>query len=858
MTKRSSQRQGGHHLVVVESPAKARTLERYLGEGYRVEASVGHVRDLPKSDLGVDVEAGFEPKYVTIQGKGPVLKQLRAAAQEADDVLLATDPDREGEAIAYHIAVELGWKKNGERFRRIRFSEITRQAVLEAVESPGSLDMGLVEAQQARRILDRLVGFKLSPLLWKKISPGLSAGRVQSVSVRLLVERERERRAFRSAKYWDLSARLASAGRDFRATLIAVGGDRVAAGRDFDETTGRLREDREVRLLGGEEAKALRERLAEASFGVRSTEERTSIRSPYAPFTTSTLQQEANRKLNLTARDTMRVAQKLYEAGHITYMRTDSVQLSGEAVAAIRRCVKERYGEKFLSGVPRRYRTKAKAAQEAHEAIRPAGLRMRTADDLSLEGREKRLYDLIWKRTLASQMADARQRHLTVSIEAEDAEFRATGKVLEFAGFYRAYVEGSDDPNSALEDQEVHLPPLSEGDELELLDLEAVSHETRPPARYTEATLVKVLESEGIGRPSTYAAIISTIQDRGYVRRAGKQLVPTFTAFAVTQLLEAHFPDLVDVGFTSQMESALDAIAGGEADWRSYLAEFYSGDDGFEARLREHETQIDPREASTLKLVDLEARVRIGKYGPFLELERDGDRLTASIPEDMAPADLSNEEAIALLEKSAEGPLQLGADPESAKPVYMRTGRFGPYVQLGDVEEEAGKRKKGKRTTKPPRASLPPGMEPDDVTLEVALRLLSMPYQVAVHPETGEPVKVGIGRYGPYVVHDGDFRSLKKGDDVLDLSLERALELLSEPKRGGRRRSAPKPLRALGAHPDDGKPVEVYDGRYGPYVRHGRTNVSVPKGTEVKQLTLEAALDLLAKKKVRSQRRSPS
>ena len=858
MTKRSSQRQGGHHLVVVESPAKARTLERYLGEGYRVEASVGHVRDLPKSDLGVDVEAGFEPKYVTIQGKGPVLKQLRAAAQEADDVLLATDPDREGEAIAYHIAEQLGWKKDRKRFRRIRFNEITRQAVLEAVENPGSLDMGLVEAQQARRILDRLVGFKLSPLLWKKISPGLSAGRVQSVAVRLLVERERERRAFHSAEYWDLSARLASDGRDFRATLLAVGGERVAAGRDFDETTGRLREDREVRLLGGEEAEGLRERLAEATFGVRSVEERTSTRSPYAPFTTSTLQQEANRKLNLTARDTMRVAQKLYEAGHITYMRTDSVQLSSEAVAAIRRCVQERYGENFLSRVPRRYRTKAKAAQEAHEAIRPAGIRMRTADELGLEGREKRLYDLIWKRTLASQMADARQRHLTVSIEADDAEFRATGKVLEFAGFYRAYVEGSDDPNSALEDQEVHLPPLSEGDELELLDLEAVSHETRPPARYTEATLVKVLESEGIGRPSTYAAIISTIQDRGYVRRAGKQLVPTFTAFAVTQLLEAHFPDLVDLGFTSQMEDALDAIAGGEADWRSYLAEFYAGDDGFEARLREHETQIDPREASTLELVDLEARVRIGRYGPFLELQRDGDRLTASIPEGTAPADLSNEEAITLLERSAEGPLQLGSDPESGKPVYVRTGRFGPYVQLGDVEEEAGKGKKGKRTKKPPRASLPPGMEPDDVTLEVALRLLSMPYQVAEHPETGEPVKVGIGRYGPYVVHDGDFRSLKKGDDVLDLSLERALELLAEPKRGGRRRSAPKPLRGLGAHPDDGKPVAVYDGRYGPYVRHGRTNVSVPKGTEVEQLTLEAALDLFAKKKVRARRRSSS
>ena len=853
MTEQGSrEKDNDRHLVVVESPAKARTLGRYLGDGYRVEATVGHVRDLPKSGLGVDVEAGFEPEYVTIDGKGPILKKLRAAAKESADVLLATDPDREGEAIAFHIAEQLGYEKDVERFRRVRFNEITRRAVLEAVEHAGTLDMGLVEAQQARRILDRLVGFKLSPLLWKKISGGLSAGRVQSVSVRLLVERERERRAFRSAEYWDLLARLASAGREFKAILISVDEDRIASGRDFDETTGELKKDREVRLLGSDEAGALRDRLAGAPFKVRSVEQKTSKRSPYPPFTTSTLQQEANRKLNLGARQTMGVAQALYEAGHITYMRTDSVQISSEAVDAIRRTVKERYGDQFLSDKPRRYRTKSKTAQEAHEAIRPAGTRMSTGEELGLHGREKQLYELIWKRALASQMAEARQRHLTVLIDADGVVFRATGKVLEFAGFFRAYVEGSDDPLAALEDQEVLLPSLHEGDVLELRELEALSHQTRPPGRYTEAALVKALEAEGIGRPSTYAAIISTIQDRGYARREAKQLIPTFTAFAVTQLLEEHFPDLVDLGFTAGMEDSLDEIAEGEIEWRSYLESFYSGEEGFEARVREHETQIDPRQASTLELSDLGAKVRIGRYGPFLELERDGDRLTASIPDEIAPADLSNEEAIALLEKSAEAPQELGKDPGTGKLVYVRTGRFGPYVQLGVEEGATGKGKKKK--AKPPRTSLPKGMEPEEVTLEVALKLLSMPYEVGKHPETGEPVKVGIGRYGPYVVHQGEYRSLKKDDDVLDVSLERSLELLAEPKRSRRQSAASKPLKELGPHPEDGKPVAVYDGRYGPYVKHDKTNASVPKGEEIDSLSLEVAVDLIAKKKARPKR----
>jgi len=830
------------NLVIVESPAKARTLEGYLGDGYRVEASVGHVRDLPRSGLGVDVEHGFEPEYVTIEGKGDILKKLKKAAKASDEILLATDPDREGEAIAFHIAHVLGFADgDGDRFRRITFNEITRDAVLEALEHPGTLDLRRVEAQQARRILDRLVGYKLSPLLWKKINPGLSAGRVQSVAVRLLVERERERRAFRTSKFWDLRAHLAADARGFTADLVTLGGTAVASGRDFDERTGGLRSGREVVHLDGEAAAALRDRLAPADFAVAEIEERTSTRSPYPPFTTASLQQEANRKLNLGARETMRVAQGLYEDGLITYMRTDSVQLSEQAIADVRRRVETRYGSEYLSDAPRRYRTTSKGAQEAHEAIRPAGHEMPTAEELRLTGTRKLVYELIWKRTVATQMADARQRHLTVFIDADDARFRATGKVIEFAGFFRAYVEGSDDPEAALEDQEILLPAVREGQALACERLESLAHETKPPARYTDATLVKELESDGIGRPSTYASIISTILDRGYAQRQNKQLVPTFIAFAVTTLLEQHFPDLVDTGFTADMEGSLDEIAAGSIDWRQYLHDFYSGEEGLEARLRHREEKIDPREASTVVLSDLGPRVRIGRYGPFLELERDGERLTASIPEGLPPADLAESDALELLERRAGGPDELGVDPETGRSVYLMTGRFGPYVQLGEAE-------KGK--PKPPRASLPETVEYEDVTLRIALKLLSMPAELGKHPDTGEPVKVGIGRYGPYVVHEGDYRSLTADDDPLDVSLDRALELLSEPKRRGRRASA-KPLREIGPHPDDGQTVALFNGRYGPYVKHGKLNATLPKGVEPADVTMSMAVELLQKRKER-------
>ena len=835
------------NLVIVESPAKARTLERYLGDGFAVEASVGHVRDLPKRGLGVDVEQGFEPEYVTIEGKGGVLRKLGRAARKADSILLATDPDREGEAIAFHIVEALcgGNRTFRDRFRRITFNEITKSAVLAAMERPGTIDLPRIEAQQARRILDRLVGYKVSPLLWKKIKPGLSAGRVQSVAVRLLVERERARRLFRSGTWWSLRAHLTAEGRGFTADLTKLEGVAIATGRDFDERTGRIKPRRKVVLVDEARAEALRASLADATFTVDTLREKQAKRSPYPPFTTATLQQEANRKLGLGARDTMRIAQRLYEAGRITYMRTDSVTLSEAAIAAIRARVKAKYGADYLSPAPRRYKTKSRSAQEAHEAIRPAGVEMPTARELGLAGREKALYDLIWRRATATQMADARLKHVTAELVAGDARFRATGRVIEFPGFFRAYVEGSDDPDAALENREVVLPDMREGQELSCRRLESRRGETKPPARYTDATLVKELEADGIGRPSTYASIIATVLDRGYAERQKKQLVPTFIAFAVTALLEDHFQNLVDTGFTSEMEAALDEIARGNVDWRSYLDGFYNGSDGLEARIEERQANIDPREASTVRLSNLTPRVRIGRYGPYLELERDAGRLTAPLPEGVAPADLLDEQAIRLLEKRAEGPDELGTDPDSGETIYLMDGRFGPYVQRGEATGKGAK---------PKRASLPANLAPADVTLAAALKLLALPATLGPHPEGGEPVKVGIGRYGPYVVHRSDYRSLEDGDDPLHMTLERALQLLAVPKTR-RRRAAAEPLRTVGEHPDDGEPITLHKGRYGPYVKHGRLNASLPKGVAAEEVTVSMALELLRKRKERDAER---
>ncbi|HEV8148613.1 MAG TPA: type I DNA topoisomerase, partial [Gemmatimonadales bacterium] len=714
--------------------------------------------------------------------------------------------------------------------------------------STRALDSKLVRAQETRRILDRLYGYTLSPLLWKKIAYGLSAGRVQSVAVRLLVQRERERRAFRAAVYWDLKAQLTHAKQGFEAELIALGGVRLASGKDFDEHTGKLAEGKAVVLLDEAAAATLRTRLLKEPWSVSNSEEKPGIRRPAAPFTTSTLQQEANRKLRLSARDTMRVAQSLYEHGFITYMRTDSVNLSGQAITAARECVERLYGKSYLPPKPRHYSAKNVHAQEAHEAIRPAGSHFRTPEETKLHGRELALYDLIWKRTVACQMTDARITSLVVTLEVADASFRASGKRIDFPGFLRAYVEGSDDPEAALEDQEVLLPHLEVGDRPVCTGIEALSHETQPPPRFTEASLVRELEADGIGRPSTYASIIGTIIERGYVQKQGQALVPTFTAFAVIGLLEHHFPKLVDLKFTARMEQSLDDIAEGHTEWLPYLRSFYLGKDGLLKQVESREKKIDPVEARTLEVAGIgEATIRIGRFGPYVEVERQGETLRASLPKDAAPADLSSEGIEELLRQKREGPDVLGHHPATGEPIMVLSGQYGPYVQLGPVSEDSAK---------PKRASLPKGVKPEDVTLELAVGLLALPRLLGVHPDTGGKIFAGQGRFGPYIVHDQgkagkDYRSLRGEDQVLSVSLARALELLAQPKQSRGRRGAPA-LKELGPHPADQQPVAVYEGQYGPYVKHGTTSASIPKGRHPTSVTLAEAVELLAAKQGRA------
>ncbi|BAU64803.1 DNA topoisomerase I [Stanieria sp. NIES-3757] len=847
-------------LVIVESPTKARTIRNYLPSSYQVEASMGHVRDLPSSadeippeckdrpwaNLGVNVEDQFQPIYVIPKSKKKIVQELKNALKQAEELILATDEDREGESISWHLLELL---KPKVPVKRMVFHEITREAIQQALKNCREVDQDLVHAQETRRILDRLYGYTLSPLLWKKIKRGLSAGRVQSVAVRLLVERERERRAFQSGDYWDLKAILEQEKSPFEAKLIGLAGKKLATGSDFDPNTGRITAGRDVVLLNEAEANALKERLIDKTWTVSKTEEKATKRNPAPPFTTSTLQQEANRKLGISARETMSVAQKLYEQGYITYMRTDSVHLSDQAIAAARNCVEQMYGKEYLSPKPRQYSTKSKSAQEAHEAIRPAGSSFRTPQETGLSGREFALYDLIWKRTVASQMAEARLTQITVNIDVEDAVFRSSGKRIDFPGFFRAYVEGSDDPEAALENQEVILPPLKKGDRPNCKDLEAIGHETQPPARYTEASLVKTLESEGVGRPSTYASIIGTIIDRGYVQMRNKALIPTFTAFAVTSLLEQHFPDLVDSSFTSKMEQTLDEIATGEAQWIPYLKKFYSGQEGLETQVQAGEKEIDPASAKSIQLENLDATVRIGKYGPYIEVTNGDEVVKTSIPLDLTPADLSPEQIESLIRQKIEGPDKVGLHPETGEPIFLLTGPYGPYVQLGEKTEE---------NSKPKQVSLPKGVTADDVNVEMAVGLLSLPRMLGVHPETGGNIKASLGRFGPYVVHEykdevekkakKDYRSLKAEDDVLNVSFERAMELLAQPKRSRSGGSTKKPLKELGAHPEDKEPVNVYKGPYGDYIKHGKVNVGLPEGETVESITLETAVKLLADK----------
>lgn len=841
-------------LVIVESPTKARTIRKYLPNDYRVEASMGHVRDLPSSAkevpanikgeswarLGVNVEEGFKPVYVVPTDKKKVVRELKAALKEADELILATDEDREGESISWHLKELLNPKVPT---KRMVFHEITRDAIQEALKQCRDVNDDLVEAQETRRILDRLYGYTLSPLLWKKVARGLSAGRVQSVAVRLIVEKERERRAFNSGSYWDLKATLEKEKSEFEAKLTTLGGKKLATGSDFDPKTGKIATGKDVVLLNEADANALKDRLSDKQWTVKQVEERPTTRKPSPPFTTSTLQQESNRKLKISARDTMRTAQSLYENGYITYMRTDSVHLSEQAITAARNCVTEKYGKEYLSPKPRQFSTKSKGAQEAHEAIRPAGEMFHSPQETGLQGRELALYDLIWKRTVACQMANAKLTQITVHLAVEDAEFRSSGKRIDFPGFFRAYVEGSDDPEAALENQEVILPNLQEGDHPNCKQLESLGHETQPPARYTEASLVKTLESEGIGRPSTYASIISTIIDRGYVKMRGNALTPTFTAFAVTSLLEQYFGELVDPHFTARMEETLDHIATGEADSTPYLEQFYSGDKGLNTLVQEKESEIDPDVAKAVNLDNIDVKVKIGYFGPYLETESEEGVVKASIPEDLTPADLNPEQVDVLIRQKTEGPDELGTHPETGDPIFIKIGRYGPYVELGEATEE---------NKKPKRCSIPKGTKAEDVTLEMAVNLLSLPRLLGEHPATGAPIKAAIGPYGPYVVHDQgkegkDYRSLKKEDDVLTVDLDRALELLSQPKKG-RRGSQKELIKELGNHPDNDKPIKLYKGPHGPYVNHGRKNAGLPEGESPDNITLERAVELLAEK----------
>ncbi len=865
-------------LVIVESPAKARTLSRFLGDDYRVEASYGHIRDLPESAsevpaaikakswgrLGVDTDGDFTPHYVVPADKRKHVQALKDAMKDASEVILATDPDREGESISWHLEQLL---KPKVPVRRIHFHEITEEAIRAALDhAPEDVDQNLVRAQESRRILDRLYGYTLSPVLWKKVQTGLSAGRVQSVAVRLIVEREEDRLAFVKAGYWDLEATLRGGASEFGATLVKVDDKRVATGKDFNDKG--VLTSTTVTRLDEAVATALADGLKrQMPWTVTSVEEKPAAQRPSAPFTTSTLQQEANRKLGFSSDRTMSVAQRLFQGvdlgggeleGLISYHRTDSTTLSDKALAEAGHAVQEMYGKDYYRG-PRQYQTKVRNAQEAHEAIRPTDFR-RAPQMLErvLESDELKLYELIWKRAVASQMADAQLLRTAIEItgttpDQRRAVFSASGKAIEFAGFLRAYVEGSDDPSAELGEQETLLPKLKVGDQVHapdrldedliLLKVGAKGHETAPPARYTEASLVKRLEEEGIGRPSTYAPTVATIQRRGYVSKLGKALVPSFTAFAVTRLLREHFADYVDIGFTAEMEEMLDEISNGQKDWLDFITAFYRGDGkhtGLETIVQGKDKSIDypmlvlGDDPETGKPV----RVRIGRYGPFLQLGDSGeDSPRASVPEDMSPADLSLEEALKLLKAKAEGPRSLGVDAKSGLPVYVMHGRFGPYVQLGENPEKGSK-------DKPKRASLDQGMSEDGVSLDEAMRLLSLPRELGA-ADDGQTILANRGRFGPYVQLATEYRSLEADDDVYTITLERAKELLAKPKGQRRQRAAAKELRALGAHPSGGAPVRILDGRYGPYVTDGTTNASLPKGTAPEAITMAQAVELM-------------
>jgi DNA topoisomerase-1 len=850
-------------LVIVESPAKAKTISGYLGPGYVVEASLGHIRDLPRNAadvpakykkepwarLGVDVDNDFQALYVVSADRRQQIAKLIKLAKEVDEVFLATDEDREGEAIAWHLLETI---KPKVPVKRMVFHEITKPAIQAAVANPRDIDRALVDAQEARRILDRLYGYEVSPVLWKKVMPKLSAGRVQSVATRIVVERERERMRFRSAEYWDVRALLAAdvtdGPRTFNATLVALDGDRIATGKDFDPATGAVRPGAGVVHLDENGARGLAARLEGRPFTVTRVEEKPYRRRPYAPFITSTLQQEASRKLRLSSQQTMRIAQRLYENGYITYMRTDSVNLSEAAINAARTQIRDLYGDVAVPPEPRRYTGKVKNAQEAHEAIRPAGDSFRVPGEVAreLSTEEFKLYELIWRRTIASQMTDAVGMSISVRINSvtasgESCDFGATGKTITDPGFLRAYVESSDDEDAEAEDAERRLPALVKGQGLTAEELAALGHTTQPPARYTEASLVKALEELGIGRPSTYTTIMGNIQERGYVFRRGQALIPSFVAFAVVGLLERYFPRLVDYSFTASMEDELDEIAGGDAASLDFLRTFYFGGDiggegsiarsgGLKKMVTEQLGEIDARGVNSIPLFD-GVVARVGRYGPYLQRggEEEGDRV--SLPEGIAPDELTPEKVEELF-LGGGGERKLGEHPETGEPVVLKSGRYGPYVSSGERN-----------------ASLLRSQSPDSLTLDEALRLLTLPRVVGVAPD-GAEVVAAAGRFGPYVKQGDETRSLENEEQLFTVTLDEALALLAAPKTRGRRVAA-APLRELGADPATEKPLVIKDGRFGPYVTDGEFNASLRRGQAVETLTLDEASEMLADKRAK-------
>jgi DNA topoisomerase-1 len=843
----------GQALVIVESPAKAKTIGKYLGKGFRVEASIGHIRDLPQgaaqipaeykgqpwANLGVNVNDNFTPIYVVPPEKSKQIKLLKDQLKECNALYLATDEDREGEAISWHLLEIL---KPKVPVHRLVFHEITKDAIQEALAGPRSVDEGLVRAQETRRILDRLYGYEVSPLLWRKVRPRLSAGRVQSVAVRLIVERERERMAFVSGTWWDLVGMFAKTdGQSLEAPLMSVNGKKIPSGKDFDSSTGKLK-NADMLLLDGPAANELAARIKSGEFRVTSVEDKPYTTKPYPPFTTSTLQQEANRKLGFTARRTMQVAQSLYENGHITYMRTDSTNLASVAIDDARGLVSRSYGDEYLPAEPRQYKSKVKNAQEAHEAIRPAGHPFELPDVMKgvLNNDEFRLFDMIWKRTIASQMSDARGRRIIVTIEGEGCLFQVSGKTIDFPGYLRAYVEGSDDPGMELADQERALPNLEIGEVLKVTSLDAKEHSTQAPGRYSEAALTKALEERGIGRPSTYASIIDTILARNYVFKKANALVPTWVAFSVITLMEENLGALVDYQFTAQMEDDLDAISRGEQGQVEYLGKFYFGNGrpGLKKLLEHKIDEIDPAKISRILIGKPEngpeVFVRVGRYSPFVE---QGDR-TASLKEDMAPDEVTLEAAIQLLDQAEKGDEPLGICPDTHKPVYIKVGRFGPYVQRGNTDEEE----------KPQNASLLKGMVPEQIDLATALKLLSLPRNLGNHPEKNEPIEAHNGRYGPYIKCGTDTRSLPSDMSPIDVTLEQAIYLLSQPKTHGRGAAKKPPIKLFDPSPVTEKAVQILEGRFGPYITDGVTNVSLRRGMVPEEITFDEALGMLADK----------